>query len=72
VFSGQIQLSRVPQEVGEVVMQFGVVRKCLQARSAKKKKVNAISSLRSLLARVGKKNQPSVPFTITLDNEGEA
>ena len=29
VFSGQFQLSRVPQEVGEVIVQLGVVRKRL-------------------------------------------
>ena len=33
VFSGQLHLSRVPQEVGEVIVQLGVVRKSLQPGS---------------------------------------
>jgi hypothetical protein len=37
VFCGQIQLSSVSQEVGEVVMQFSVVWKRLQAGPARMK-----------------------------------
>ena len=37
MFSGQFQLSRVPQEVGEVIVQLGVVRKRLQPGSGNQK-----------------------------------
>ena len=37
MFSGHFQLSRVPQEVGEVIVQFGVVRKRLQSGSGNQK-----------------------------------
>ena len=37
MFSGQFQLSRVPQEVGEVIVQLGVVRKRLQPSSGNQK-----------------------------------
>jgi hypothetical protein len=33
MFSGHFQLSRVPQEVGEVIVQFSVMRKRLQTGS---------------------------------------
>jgi hypothetical protein len=37
VFGGQFQLPCVPQEVGEVIVKLGVVRKRLQSSSANQK-----------------------------------
>jgi hypothetical protein len=37
VFGGQFQLSCVPQEVGEIIVQLGVVGKRLQSGSANQK-----------------------------------
>ena len=37
MFSGQLHLSRVPQKVGEVIVQLGVVRKSLQPGSGNQK-----------------------------------
>jgi hypothetical protein len=59
VFSGQVKLSCVPQEVGEIIVQFRVVRKRLQSGSGKQK---LRLDLRPPLSVCGEATPTDIPY----------